>query len=149
MTHNSTYTLRAKAIVLGLGVNGLALARSLGQKGVDVRGVYELDTDVGRFSRYVKAIQFLPLKDNDNRFLQKLIETFGDPMEKPVLIAQSDSYVDFMSNNRKRLQEYFRFLIPEKELLESLISKDRASAYASDKGLNVPKTYIFDNKENF
>jgi len=145
---NSKYSHSAKAVVLGLGINGLGIVRSLGKKGVEVWGVYESENEPGRFSKYVQAAKFPSLKNNESLFLQKLIDDFGDTDNKAILFAPSDLYVVFMSQKRDLLQKYFRFNLPENEVLESLISKERASDYARKRGLQVPKTYTIKKNED-
>jgi predicted ATP-grasp superfamily ATP-dependent carboligase len=114
---------RSSAVVLGLGINGLAIVRSLAEKGINVFGVYTEDSEYGRFSRFCNAIRFQALDHGEDIFLQKLVETLGNGEDKSVLYAQSDEYVMFMSRNRNLLSKFFRFLLPDHEALESLSKK--------------------------
>jgi predicted ATP-grasp superfamily ATP-dependent carboligase len=133
---------RGAAVVLGLGINGLAIVRSLAEKGVEVWGVYTKDSEFGRFSRYCDSIRFPSLEDGENNFLQKLIDTLGNREQKPVLYTGSDELVMFMSRNSAHLEKYFRFVLPDHEILESLTEKNLSASYVSEKGLTIPKTYI-------
>lgn len=133
---------KPNAVVLGMGVNGLAIVRSLAMYGVEVLGAYVEENEFGRHSRYCKPIRLPRLEHGEKDFLRELIEKVGDPVGKPVLLSQSDQYVMCMSRNREELQAYFRFVLPEHELLEDLVRKDRSVRYVAEKGLRVPETYI-------
>lgn len=136
------------AVILGLGINGLALVRSLAEKGINVLGVYTESDEFGRFSRYCKAIRFPALDNGEDIFLQKLIENLGDSKEKPVLYSQSDLYVMFISRNRSLLGKYFRFLLSDHELLETLVSKERSTTFLASTGFQIPETYFINEKNN-
>ena len=133
---------RPKAVVLGLGINGLAIVRSLAMCGVEVWGCYVEANEFGRHSRYCKAIRLPRLEDGEKDFLRELIAKVGNRESKPVLLGQSDQYVMCMSRNREELGTYFRFVLPEQELLEDLAKKDRSAKYVAGKGLRVPETYV-------
>lgn len=130
------------AVILGLGINGLGIARSLGVKRVKVWGVYERDDEVGRMSRYCKPVLFPKLEDDEKVFLEKLICELGDKNNKPILYCESDRYIFFVSKYRAELESYFRFLLPDKQLLETLISKERSVKFVASKGILIPETYF-------
>jgi predicted ATP-grasp superfamily ATP-dependent carboligase len=132
-----------RAVILGMGTNGLALARSLGRQGVGVHGVYVHNDEVGRQSRYCNAVRFPSLRDGEEAFIRKLTDELGDSENKPVLFSESDLYIMFMSHNRERLQKYFRFLLPDQELLETLVRKERTSLFVAGKGFSIPETYFW------
>lgn len=136
------------AVILGLGINGLAIVRSLAEKGIDVLGVYTESDERGRFSRYCKAIRFPALENGEDIFLQKLIKDLGNSKEKPVLYSESDLYVMFISRNRNLLGKYFRFLLPDHELLETLISKERSTTFLASTGIQIPDTFFLNGKNN-
>lgn len=138
------------AIVLGLGVNGLGIVRSLGVMGVNVHGICDEENyrNPGRFSKYCNAAILPDVKVQEDKFLQMLIDKFGNGEIKPVLFSESDLYTMFLSKHRNELQRYFRFILPENDLLFKLTSKDHSSPYVSSKGLQIPDTYFIDNESN-
>ena len=148
MSRSSNAKNHTPAVVLGLGINGLSIVRSLAKKGIKVWGVYSQDHELGRFSRYCTAIRFPPLTNGKDIFLQKLIENLGNSKEKPVLYSESDLYVMFMSLNRNILGKYFRFLLPERELLETMVSKDRSTTFVASNNIRVPETYFLNKTFN-
>lgn len=143
MSFQGSGRFRGKAVILGMGINGLALARSLGRQGIDVHGVYVKDDEPGRRSRYCSSVRFPSLRDGEEAFLGKLTHELGDREKKPVLFSESDLYIMFMSHNRERLQEFFRFILPERGLLETLVRKERTSFFVAGKGFAIPETYYW------
>lgn len=128
-----------KAIVLGLGVNGLGVCRSLGRAGVSVIGIYTRPGP-GVFSRYCKALQF-PSLDEFQEFLLRLLRVCAAEVLPPVLIATSDAYVQFLSNFRQELQEVALFNIPEQGLLRVILSKQDIQRLALQHRVQSPETY--------
>jgi len=140
--YNSSKT---PAVVLGLGINGLALVRSLARNDISVFGIYTGSEEIGRFSRYISCFRFPGVMSAEGTFLERLINQFGNQADRPVLLCQSDEYVMFTSRHRDLLQQYFRFLLPDEGLLETLVRKDLSPAYVMSKGLTVPETFSLDN----
>lgn len=136
----------AVAFVLGLGVNGLGIVRSLGRKGIEVVGVYTKDNDLGKYSKYCKAIKFPQLKgEDDTQFLSRLVDLGESYPRKKVLFAESDLFVRFIALNRKMLDQHFVFEVPDAEMLDK---KDQLEL-ASEFGLNIPKTFMFPTIADF
>ena len=134
-----------KAVVLGLGINGLALVRSLAIKGIEVDGVYCSNTESARFSRYCRSFCFPDVESDEPAFLARLIGEFGNNDDKPVLLGESDVYVLFISRNRDLLEEHFLFLLPEASLLKKVMHKDTSVAFAAEQGLQTPETYYLNS----
>jgi hypothetical protein len=59
------------AVILGLGVgvNGIEIARCLALHNAPLYGLYEKSIDIGRFSKYLKAIKAADLTVQSERFL--------------------------------------------------------------------------------
>jgi predicted ATP-grasp superfamily ATP-dependent carboligase len=60
----------------------------------------------------------------------------------PVLFYGSDEPMVFVSRFRRELGEAFRFVIPDRELVEALVDKARFSVLAAELGLPVPATLV-------
>ena len=110
----------APAAVIGLGVNGFGVVRSLGRMGIPVIGLYSDDSQPGRFSRYCRAQRIPPLESSVA--LDELCEV-GRHHGRPVLFPTSDEAVQFVSNHRAPLDECFRFLMPAADTLDRIIDK--------------------------
>jgi predicted ATP-grasp superfamily ATP-dependent carboligase len=142
MALNRFKTEQPEAVVLGLGILGLGIVRSLGTRGVEVCGVYSDKGEIGRFSRYCQPIQLPNLRKAEEEYLQTLIEKLGNPDEKPILFGESDEHIMFMSRNRDRLHPYFCFMLPDVEILGHLVKKHFAGSYVIERGLRIPETHI-------
>jgi predicted ATP-grasp superfamily ATP-dependent carboligase len=72
--------------------------------------------------------------------LVQLLEAFAaSQAERPVLFYQEDEYLLFVSRNRERLRESFRFVMPGSELVEDLVDKARFQVLAEGLQLPVPR----------
>ena len=109
---------------------------------IPVIGIYTDNYEVGRFSRYCNALFFPSLSDNLSDFKSKLLDLGKKLGKKSVLLPQNDMYVNFMSDNRRELEEHFLFLLPSKPLLNKLIDKREVQNLALENGLEIPETYI-------
>lgn len=97
------------AVILGLSPTGLHVVRSLGEAGVEIIGVAE-GAQAGASSRYIGTL----LKPaDDTELLETLCDRFptrpGQDRPRPVLMATSDRYVDFIIANADRLSRHFAF----------------------------------------
>ena len=124
------------AFVLGLGVTGLAVARSLGHAGTPVIGIWQRDDEkVGRLSRHCRTVR-LPL---DADLLAALLR-LAPPGEKPVLIATSDAYAQWIGEHQDELRARFHFHTVEVSLLTRMNSKDGLIGLLSGLGVDFPAT---------
>jgi predicted ATP-grasp superfamily ATP-dependent carboligase len=129
------------AVVLGLGVNGLGHIRSLSQKGISVFGIYTSQSELGRYSRFCKAISFSKEQKNKITFKERLIQIAKSLPQKPVLFSTSDFYVYFVSEFRDELSKYFYLNMPDSDTINVIVNKHLMSELAQKNGLKVPETY--------
>lgn len=92
-----------------------------------------------RYSRFPQTV----IPDADSwRYPDLLLErlrTFGWAQpEPPVLLYDTDGQLLFISRNRDRLAQAFRFVIPDAALVEDLVDKERFQALAKRLKLPVP-----------
>jgi predicted ATP-grasp superfamily ATP-dependent carboligase len=139
------------AVLLG-GENGaLPIARSLAQGGVETIIVASERPDDQTFhSRYCSRKVVLQRFDKANDahnigVLKALAESLA---EKPILFWGSDRETLFIHRNRKCLAQWYRFLLPDEELTDSLVDKGRFAEFARRKGLPVPETRVFHGLRN-
>ena len=93
-----------------------------------------------RYSRFPRAV----VPDADSwRYPDLLLErlrTFGwAQSEPPVLLYDTDGQLLFISRNRDRLAQAFRFVIPDAALVEDLVDKERFQALSTKLKLPVPR----------
>jgi predicted ATP-grasp superfamily ATP-dependent carboligase len=114
--------VRQLAVVLGR----IDLVRALGRGGISSVVVADR-RDTIRYSRYVTdVIERVDLWDRS-----------GLP-----LFYDSDDALQFVSRNRERLAERYRFVIPDEELVEELLDKGRFQALAERLDLPVPRSRV-------
>ncbi len=129
-------------IILGLTANGLAQVRSLASKKIKVVGIYSSNDELGRFSLYCKSFKFPDVRKHEKLFKKNLLTLAKDLKAKPVLFAENDIYIDFLSRNREDLEQHFLFILPDREILEKVMRKDCIKQLAEMAGLIYPKTFV-------
>ncbi len=134
------------AIVLGLDINGLGVVRSLRDLGLNVLGIYASNNEIGRFSRYCKACR---IDDEGGSMMQNLLDFLermtSSASKKPVIFPTSDYFVKFINDKREILEKKFLFMLPEKELLYLIMSKECQYELAQKHNLLLPETFRFSN----
>ncbi|MCE5328562.1 MAG: hypothetical protein LLG01_19335 [Planctomycetaceae bacterium] len=127
------------AVVVGLNINGLGVARALGRHGVSVT-VAALDARVPEArSRYIRDIWVCGDFAADlTRVLLEKRSAFSQP---PVLIPVTDQAVRTLAANRSALQQAYRLAMPKADLVEALLDKTAFAALAEKLGQPTPQTF--------
>jgi len=84
--------------------------------------------------------------DSLSKTLSALISLGLTKQNKSVLFATQDIVVKMISDNRDVLSPYYRFVLPEREVVNTLIDKGRFHDWALLNGFSVPKSYIVSNR---
>lgn len=95
-------------------------------------------------SRRCKASALISKPSEPDRALADLLEIGRCFSERPVLYYGTDAMLLIISKNRAALSQYFRFRMPEHDLVETLVSKQRFAKLASEACLPVPETLSSD-----
>lgn len=125
---------RPMAFVMG----DIDLVRALGLAGVPC-AVMARSISPERASRFTKT--WIPEADawkNPDLLLERLCDYGWSQAEPPVLFYDTDGQELFVSRNRERLGQAFRFVIPDATLVEDLVDKERFQALAKRLNLPVP-----------
>ena len=96
-------------------------------------------SDVVRWSRF--AVAALPWADpwsEPERLLEVLAEFGQEQAAPPVLYYEGDWDLLVVSRERERLRRWFRFVVPDVDLVEDLVDKERFRALADRLALPVP-----------
>ncbi len=122
---------------------GLDIARSLAKRKIPVYGI---DSDPHTPGRYSKCCHFLLCPDPEVAagadYLQFLVD-FGKKLgSKAVLYPLSDLHVLLCSRHRSVLQEYFEFVMPDQDTIESLTTKDGLRTLAKKFNIPAPETFF-------
>ena len=128
------------ALVLGSGLNGLGVARSLGMMGVPV---FLADTDMRRAelrTRYAHPLKLSALYGD--ALLRDLTELGATRFagQRPVLILTQEHTVRTLAGVQDMLGSLYRWLLPSGELLRTLMHKAGFACLAEQAGLRVPRT---------
>jgi D-aspartate ligase len=92
-----------------------------------------------RFSRHVRTV--LPWADEwrcQDEIVAALLRFAQSQDEPPVLYPQTDAAVLMASRRRNELDQAYRFVLADGELIEQLVDKSRFQALAERHGLPVP-----------
>jgi len=132
---------QARAFVLGMGVNGLGVARGLGEAGVRVTGVAVAGWAPEFFSRYCERLVCASPDAEPERVLELLLAE-GARLDRPaVLLPASDAFVRLMSRHRAELQRWFLFALPPPSVVEGLADKWLQHQMAVRAGIPCPRTF--------
>jgi predicted ATP-grasp superfamily ATP-dependent carboligase len=128
------------AIVLCAAFSGLAIARSLGRRGVPVFAVDSRCWEVGMHSRYARPLTLPDPSANPETWVGFLLAA-GRRFEcRPVLFAAGDPHLTLLSCGRDALGEFYEFCIPRRDVLELLLDKRRQYRYLLDHGVDLPQS---------
>lgn len=135
------------AVVLDLSATGVGIVRSLKKKGInvhayDIRGKYE----IGKTRLATCGICPNPISEEEE-LLQFLVTLGEKNAEKAVLYAGSDDFVHFISKHRTELALYYRFLLPEHAVVESVLDKRLTHELAVKHNVPCPKVFAVDDEQ--
>lgn len=135
------------ALLLGLGLPGLDIARSLGRRGIPVFG-HDRGPNWACLSRYVMPCPSAP--DEPESALLEAVLNWGRQIGgHPLLIPLQDDYVLFVSRHREALERVYRFVLPDAEVIESLVSKSKMWSLCSANGVALPLTLRPHSSDDF
>jgi len=135
------------AVVIGGDHPGLAIARSLGPRGIPVF-VIDDQHSISKFSRYTTRV----VRVNDLRDPQKTVDSVLEighryGLKDWVLFPTRDETVMAFSRHRQRLAEFFRVTTPEWESTRHVWDKYNTYKLAEQIGIPSPRTWNVHSKE--
>jgi predicted ATP-grasp superfamily ATP-dependent carboligase len=119
----------------------LGIARSLGRRGIPVHGVDVDPNAIGMASKYLRPHPLPNSDDSDENRLLHLIDLGKRLGEKAVLYPVSDDDVLLCSRERRVLEEYYLFVMPEHDTVADLVSKDGLYRVAQRCQVNTPEVF--------
>ena len=130
------------AVVFNSHITGLAVARSLGRRGVPV---IALDRDAGGYalaSKYVTASVLCPNVLEDEAGFIDFLLVLGRELKRPaVLFPCNDEWVLAVNRHRAALEAYFLFPFSGPEVVEPVLDKARLYQQATELGIPIPRTW--------
>src|SRR6185369_4759179 len=130
------------ALVFNCHITGLAVARSLGRRGVPVIGLDRDDSGYGLHSRYTTVAGRCPYPLDDERaFIDLLMEIGAALKQKAVLFPCLDEWVFAVARNATELGEYFVLPFSDIETVERILDKNLLYKKCEDRRIPIPKTF--------
>ncbi len=132
-------------IVLGLGINGLAVVRSLGERRLKIGGIYnDANDEIGIYSKYLSSTSCFTKTDESEILFQACLGLLGECSTKPVLICTTDLFSELVASNSSMFEERFILTTPQQDLYWKFLKKQPTARISMDNNLKIPKT-IFVN----
>ncbi len=129
------------ALVIGGDHPGLAIARSLGSRGIPVCVVDDQHC-ISSYSRYVNRVVRVPDLRDEKRTVDSVLEVgkrYG--LKDWVLFPTRDETVMAFSLHRDRLAEFFRVTTPTWETIRWAWDKNNSYKLAEQLGIPAPQTW--------
>jgi predicted ATP-grasp superfamily ATP-dependent carboligase len=125
----------------------LAVARSLGKRGVDVYVGSDEDISLTSHSKYATYTFSHPnVRGNEGGFIDKLVEVVKSKRCEAVFATDWDTYMP-ISRNRERLTPFTCVPMPQNGVMESADNKAEITKLALELGIPCPKTFFELNAE--
>jgi len=135
------FSKRCTAFVFPLFDTGLGIIRSLGRHGVPVIGCDFNSKMPGIRSRYCCKSLICPSPVLEPEKLLDFLVAEGRKLSAPgIFFPASDAFVLFVSRYRDELASYYRFILPSKKIIESIVNKKEQYELAKKTGIPVPDT---------
>ena len=130
------------ALVFNCHITGLAVARSLGRRGVPVIGLDRDDSGYGLHSRYTAIAGRCPYPLDDERaFINLLMEIGVALKQKAVLFPCLDEWVFVVARNASDLGEYFILPFSEIDTVERILDKNLLYRKCEQRQIPIPRTF--------
>lgn len=129
---------KVPAVILGAGINGLGVARSLARARVPV---WLLDADPHRAELRTRAARPLRIASlHGEALVDELLRIAGERFAgvQPVLLLTQEASVKWVSRHRDRLAPHFRFSLPPAAVVEALLHKQGFQRIAEQLGSPIP-----------
>jgi predicted ATP-grasp superfamily ATP-dependent carboligase len=132
------------ALPLACVIGDMDLIRPLGLAGIPCASVAAPGTPA-MYSRFSKAsLEWGNAWTSSEALVERLVAFGAAQPTPPVLFYQHDSDLLLVARNARRLQEVFRFVLADPELIEVLVDKARFQSMAEKLGLPVPRARRLD-----
>jgi predicted ATP-grasp superfamily ATP-dependent carboligase len=135
------------AVLMDVNLQALKVVRSLGRAGIHVIGVVPEKGRWEHSSRYCDIRQCGRNRSDEELlgFYRELAEELGS---KAVLVPMHDDNVLFVARHYEELIRHFRFLVPDPETTQALVSKSGCRALATKAGVPQPQTISISSEQD-
>jgi predicted ATP-grasp superfamily ATP-dependent carboligase len=132
---------RPLAVVLGASINGLAIVRSLGRRGIPVLLV-DRAPQLGTWTRFARvvALEGVP---RENEAILELLVGIGQRLTSPgVIFPTADGQCQLLADHQDELEHYYKFLQPAPETVRAILDKPKQYEIARRAGVPIPGTFV-------
>ena len=130
------------AVVFNCHITGLAVARSLGRRGVPVIGLDRDEAGYGLQSRYTTVAGKCPYPlDDELGFIDLLLQIGASLKRKAVLFPCLDEWVFSVARHASELAEYYILPFSDIETVERILDKDLLYRKCEERGIPIPRTF--------
>ena len=130
------------ALVFNCHITGLAVARSLGRRGVPVVGLDKDSSGYGLHSRYTTVAGRCPYPLDDERaFVDLLMEIGAALNKKAVLFPCLDEWVFAVARHSEHLENHFILPFSDLDTVERILDKNLLYKKCLERGIPIPKTF--------
>lgn len=138
---------RPRAVVIGLDcITGLQTARILAARGIGVIGIA---ADRKHFACRTRVCEEILFADTGGSELLSTLEGIAPRLgDKAVLFPCTDPSVLALSRDRDRLEHAYHLVLPEHEVVETLMDKISFYTYAEEHGLPIPRTVFLTTRDD-
>ena len=105
--------------------SGLGVVRSLGREGIKTIVISANKNQISNYSKYTNGVFCPNPKNNEQEYIDCLIEIGEKLNNKGVLLPISDTDNLAILKNRDKLQKYYHFTSASFEIVNSIVSKDK------------------------
>lgn len=132
--------IHTPAVLVGLCSHGLAIARSLGRKGIPVFALESNPKLSGTRTRYAHVLPATNI--NGPELITDLIACRDRFREAPVLYVTNDNMVRTVAGALDQIRSRYRLHWPEADVVRSLLDKGQIESIARSSGLGYPRSHL-------
>ncbi|MEQ8657799.1 MAG: ATP-grasp domain-containing protein [Hyphomicrobiales bacterium] len=139
-------------VTYGRSLMALAIARSLGQRGVEVVGVDDVDLTVLSFSKWATtSAKHAKASDDPDAFLDDLeaiIREHAPDDDRPYVLMPIFNETQLIAKHADRFSPLIKVAVPRKTSIDALHPKDAFARTVNRLDLPAPKSFACDTQED-
>ena len=124
----------------------IGLVHSLGLADIPVYSGSFFKDNPALYSRFTQKKFHFTTYEN-HRFIDELCEYGENIPSKPVLFSDDDRALLLISQNRERLQQYYRFILPDNSTVEKILDKRKFCHLCTEEDLPSPLSFDISSKQ--
>lgn len=122
------------------------IIRSLGRKGIHVIAGDDRPMSIGSFSRYANQRAVYPSPENEDRFIQWLIDS-AKKKHFDILFPIDERTMEPVTKHLNELQKHMTVPVVDHDTFMIARNKAKTMEYAGKLNIPVPRTFIFNTEE--